>query len=159
MMKKEQDILITVIKNLIEAGIEYEIMFKEKNKHALESCRRKYDFLNRFWNEHKKEFIDAGFEEDDEGHDYYPYKHPLHNAYNIVSIEKNSIMKDLKEIQKTYVVCGVSTTGDLSYDQLSKCSGLSVYSVKNLIKKLEFENIIGKVMLDGLSCYNYYIKD
>ena len=167
MKESEEKVLITVLKNMIESGKHEQKKIDDYTISKNKELDAKWKFLDEFWQKHKKEFIENGFE-DCKPYDecnYFEIKyHPLSMAYNELQGEgywlnacecKENRIQSGRE--KMYLIDGHDTTGPVSYKDLSSASGISSHSIKNLIEKLEKENIIKRSMLNNIAPYYYWM--
>ena len=166
MKKSEEEILLTVIKNLIDSGRDEVIKLAKHDKEFVELCDKKWEFLNSFWIKHKQEFLDAGFQEPVsdtyEGTvDDWNYN-PLSSAYNNLIRDINWIKAEewkehrrMSGREKMYLIDGKETTAPVSFKELAVHSGLSLSSVKTSLNRLEGNKIINRSMFNRTPPYYY----
>lgn len=162
---QECEKIITVIKNLIESGREEELRRNREDEDKKNEIEKKFEFLDGFYERHKKEFEENGFGL------YPPYfdtsfffrpKHPLFGAYNDLLTDLY-YMKERRNPRfgqmKFYKIDEIYTTGDVSYTDLSSMSGLTKASVKFVLDFLEGSGKISKKSNESGSKYYYWINE
>jgi len=162
---REQEIILTVLKNIIEAAKEEEELYRKEEKEEKEELQKRWNFLDEFSDKHRKEFEDNGFPMKDtyttESIEYI--KHPLFGAYNQLSSALYFIESDLnqnyREDRKSYYVLDRWTTGATSFEEISCASGLSSLSVKNILLKLMDKKMIERKKIGMGGGYHYWVCD
>lgn len=153
-MKTEEEILIEALRCIIDYGKNESMKREEDHKELLKKCEKKRKFLDSFYENHKKEFDENGFEYNEKYNDWT--EHPLFGPYNSLNCEiaHSKQFGDQKYKQyKIYFIFEKWTTGSLTISSLASASGLTKFTVKNILKKLCENKIISTQELDGKDYY------
>jgi hypothetical protein len=156
METEEKEIIFTIIKNLIEAGMQVTSSRRTFKESLERKCDKQVKFLEDFWEIHKKKFKEMGFENLEIGEMH----HPLSMAFNTIylALHWEEERDKIENGQRTqFFIDGNHTTGPVSYKTLSKTSKLSEYSVKNILESLVKDGFLKRSFYYNSSHYFYWI--